>query len=154
MNDLVRQGDRRMRVREVARQLGCSPETVRGHIRELFPGLMQNGKATYLNEKQVTIILEKMKQPVSSGTVANLQSQIVGTETALSPALKLEMLYRQIDEIKTAELEKVRAENERLQWLLEKRTAGLETIQRIAEAGGLIKSDRDDLLDTYRRGKR
>jgi hypothetical protein len=87
MNDIAVRNDRRMTVREVAEQLGCNPETVKGHIRELCPGLMQNGKTTYLSEKQVTVILEKMKQPVSSGTVSNLQSQIAGTETALTPAL-------------------------------------------------------------------
>jgi transposase-like protein len=140
MNDPARQGDRRMTVKEVARRLGCNPETVKGHIRELFPGLMQNGKATMLDEKQVTVILEKMKQTAShydsSGRNPTYNNSLQVTETALTPALKLELLYRQIDEIKTAELEKVRAENERLQWLLDKRTAGLETIQRIAEEGG------------------
>jgi predicted transcriptional regulator len=104
-----------MTVREVAEQLGCNPETVKGHIRELFPGLMQNGKMTLLDEKRVAIILEKMKQPVSSGTAANLQSQIAGTETALTPALKLEMLYRQIDEIKTAEIARLKQDREALQ---------------------------------------
>jgi AmiR/NasT family two-component response regulator len=59
--------------------------------------------------------------------------------------------YQRIDEIKTAELAKVRIENERLQWLLEKRSKGMETIQRIAEAGGLLMSDRDDIEATYRR---
>jgi hypothetical protein len=103
-----------MTIREFARQLNCNPETVKGHIRGLFPDLMQNGKTTWLDNKQQTIILEKMKQPVSSGTVANLQSQIVGTETALTPALKLEILYRQIDEIKTAEIARLKQDNENL----------------------------------------
>jgi transposase-like protein len=35
--------------------------------------------------------------------------------------------------------------------LLEERTKGLEFYQRIAESSGLVKSDRDDLIDTYRR---
>jgi predicted transcriptional regulator len=149
--EIAVRNEKRMTVREVALQLSCNPETVRGHIRELFPGLMRNGKTTYLDEKQVTIILEKMKMPVSSGTVANLQSQIAGTETALSPALKLEMLYRQIDEIKTAEITRLNAELSATTRLLDARTAGLATIQRIAEAGGLITSDRDDIEATYRR---
>jgi hypothetical protein len=37
--------------------------------------------------------------------------------------------------------------------LLEARTAGLEFYQGLAEAGGLSKSDRDDVADTYRRGQ-
>jgi hypothetical protein len=140
-----------MSVREVADTLGCNPETVKAHIRQLFPGLMQNGKTTLLDEKQVTIILEKMKLPVASGTLANLQSEIAGTETALSPALKLEMLYRQIDEIKSAEIERLNADLSATRQLLDWRTAGLEAVQRIAEAGGLLMSDRDDIEATYRR---
>jgi hypothetical protein len=112
---------------------------------------MQNGKRTYLDEKQVTIILEKIKQPVSSGTHSNLSSQLTGTETALTPALKLEMLYRQIDEIKTTEIVRLNDELSVTRQLLDKRTAGLETIQRIAESGGLVMSDRDDIEATYRR---
>jgi transposase-like protein len=114
MNNLAMPGT--VTVQELARRLGCNPETVKGHVRELFPGLMRNGKATLLNEKQVTIILEKMKQPVSSGTAANLQSQIAGTETALTPALRLEMLYRQIDEIKAAEIARLKLDRKTLRW--------------------------------------
>jgi DNA-binding CsgD family transcriptional regulator len=203
----------RMTVKEVARQLGCNPETVKAHIRQLFPGLMQNGKATLLDDKQATIILEKMKQGaafahhVTGGDVGaynsgiagvNLQNQIVpsestpkaggrlfsvrdlaerfgcdihtiinhanrlfpgkirngvktlfderettlilesikrgqenqttlkgslqGTETALTPALKLAELtelikksYEQIDEIKTAEIARLKQDREALQ---------------------------------------
>jgi AcrR family transcriptional regulator len=154
MNELARQGDRRMTVREVAEQLGCNPETVKRHIRELFPCLMQNGKATLLDEKQVTVILESIKKSTAEHRgleSVNLQRSVAGTETALTPALKLEMLYRQIDEIKTAEIARLNADLAEARQLLYYRTAGLETIQRIAEAGGIVKSDRDDVLDTYRR---
>jgi hypothetical protein len=37
--------------------------------------------------------------------------------------------------------------------LLEERASGLAFYQRIAETGGLVNSDRDDVLDTYRRGR-
>jgi hypothetical protein len=139
---------KRMTVQELAKQLRCSPETVKGHIRALFPGLMQNGKATLLDDRQVTIILEKMKQPVSSGTVSNLQSQITGTETALTPALKLEMLYRQIDEIKTAELARVKAENTRLQIKADEHETYL-SVKRVAKLNNI----RWDSLD-WKRVKR
>jgi hypothetical protein len=92
-----------------------------------------------------------MKAPKSSGRKSNLAFQMQGIETTLSPALKLEMLYRQIDEIKTAEIARLNAELAAAQRLLEARTAGLETIQRIAEAGGLVMSDREDIDLTYRR---
>jgi uncharacterized membrane-anchored protein len=120
MNDVAVRNDKRMTVKAVAQKLGCNPETVKGHIRDLFPGLMQNGKVTLLDERQVTIILEKMKQGapfahhVAGGDVAAYNSGITGTETALTPALKLEMLYRQIDEIKTAEIARLKQDREAL----------------------------------------
>jgi hypothetical protein len=143
-----------MTVREVAAQLGCNPETVKGHIRKLFPGLMQSGKTTYLDEKQVAIILESIKKSTAEHRgleSINLQRSVAGIETTLSPALKLEMLYRQIDEIKTAEIARLNADLAATQRLLDARTAGLETIQRIAESGGLVLSDREDIESTYRR---
>jgi phage antirepressor YoqD-like protein len=110
MND--RAAEKTMTVREVAEQLGCNPETVKGHIRELFPGLMENGKATYLTETQVTVILEKMKMPVSSGAKSNLQFEIVGIDTMKSRALRIEMLHRQIETEMEAEIAELRAEKE------------------------------------------
>jgi hypothetical protein len=42
MKDLAQ--EKRITVKEAARKLGCNPETIKGHIRALFPGLMRNGK--------------------------------------------------------------------------------------------------------------
>jgi DNA-binding transcriptional regulator YhcF (GntR family) len=97
MIDLVKKGNRRMTVKEMARQLGCNPETVKGHVRELFLGLMRNEKTTYLDERQVTIILESIKKSTAEHRgleSVNLQHSVAGTETTLTPALKLEILYR------------------------------------------------------------
>ncbi|MDR2049741.1 MAG: hypothetical protein LBP69_09840 [Treponema sp.] len=90
-----------MTVRELARQLGCHPETVKVHIRELFPALMRKTRITYLSGKQVTLIMEKMKRQDSSGecggikpinalsgTVTNLQSGVASGETAPGPDFK------------------------------------------------------------------
>jgi hypothetical protein len=102
----------------VADTLRCNPETVKAHIRELFPGLMRNGKATLLDEKQITVILESIKKSTSEHRgleSINLQRSVVGIETTKSRALRLEMLYRQIDEIKTAELARLKQEREALQ---------------------------------------
>jgi hypothetical protein len=88
-----------MTIRELAETIGCHPETIKGHIRELWPDLMANGVTTFLNEDQATAILEKMKQPVSSGAAANLQFQIAGTETNKSRALRIELLHRQMEAV-------------------------------------------------------
>jgi phage antirepressor YoqD-like protein len=112
MNELTRQGDKRMTVREVAVQLGCNPETVKGHIRELFPGLMQNGVTTYLTEDQATLILEKMKRESGIGAGVNLQKQIVGIETSQSRALRIELLHQQIEAELQAEITELKAKAE------------------------------------------
>ena len=104
------------------------------------------------------MILESMKQPVSSGTVGNLQFQITGTETSQSLDFQLALVERKAHELwKRKALEQegraVRAEQQLLatQTLFAERETGLEMTQRIAEAGGLLVSDREDLLATYRR---
>ena len=102
-------GDKRMTVREVANALKCSPEAIKSHIREFWPDLMKNGVTTLLTEAQVTVILERMKQPVSSGTVVNLQSQIVGIETSHSRILKLQILQKQMQDIYEAEITDLKA---------------------------------------------
>lgn len=53
-------GDKRMTVREVAEALRVSPSTVKKWVRALFPGLMQNGKTTYLNELHVTCVKQRI----------------------------------------------------------------------------------------------
>jgi hypothetical protein len=151
MNEITRQEDRRMTLRQVAGATGASYRTVAAYAQKA--GWTENGKLTLLTEEQATVLVEAIKSPVSSGTKANLAAQMQGIETALTPALKLDMLYRQIVEIKDSEIARLNADLSATRQLLDYRTNGLETIQRIAEAGGLVNSDRDDVLGTYRRGR-
>ena|GEM_PF-2529763 len=60
-----------MSVREVADILECNPETIKNHIRELWPDLMQIGVSTFLTEEQISIIKKKM----SSKFVGDLQTE-------------------------------------------------------------------------------
>jgi phage antirepressor YoqD-like protein len=131
MNELTQQGDKRMTVREVAAQLGCNPETVKGHIRELFPALMQNGITTYLTEDQATLILEKMKRESGIGAGVNLQNQIVGIETSQSRALRIYALHKQMSAEYEAEIAELKAENERQQSRLAVSEPKAETLDKI-----------------------
>ncbi|MDR2588566.1 MAG: hypothetical protein LBC67_03980, partial [Spirochaetales bacterium] len=151
-----------MTIRDVARALGCNPETVKGRVRELWPGLMKNGKTTYLTEAQITVILEKMKTANSRYDASNrnpaYNNIVAGAQTALSKEFCLAMLYKQEAEImkEAASLERelrITAENKLLETeaaygrevldhkatknLLGERETGPESIQRIAESGGL-----------------
>jgi phage antirepressor YoqD-like protein len=56
MNEIAKQGDRRMTVREVAEALGVSERVVQFAVKKLYQGIVKNGVATYLNEEQVTAI--------------------------------------------------------------------------------------------------
>jgi phage antirepressor YoqD-like protein len=105
-------GGKRMTVREVADRLGCNTETVRAHIREFWPALMQNGATTYLTEPQVTVILERLKNPGIAGASANLQFEIVGVETSQSRVLRLQILQKQMQEIYEAEIAELKAKAE------------------------------------------
>ncbi|MDR1252925.1 MAG: hypothetical protein LBK62_12315 [Treponema sp.] len=161
MNGIAIQGDRRMTLRQVAAATGASYSTVAAYAKKA--GWTENGKLTLLTEEQVTVILEAIKRGHAGGpnnVAGTLRTSLEGTETALTPALKLAELaelikrsYEQIDEIKTAEIARLNTDLAATRQLLDYRTAGLETIQRIAEAGGLVMSDRDDIEATYRRGR-
>jgi hypothetical protein len=83
MQELTRQGDRRMTTKEVAKQLGCDIHTITNHANRLFPGKLRNGVKTYFNEKEITLILESIKNPIPSGAKSNLVNELQGTGNAL-----------------------------------------------------------------------
>jgi predicted transcriptional regulator len=157
----------RMTVKEIAEQLGCAPETVKKHIREVFPSLMETGKKTYLNEAQVTVILEHIKKPVSSGALSNLQFETDRLETSKSKEFRLAMLYKE-----SARLEhelRVEAEeklSETRRDLAAERSKTAEITQENTDLhewlrirneelinAGLALSDREDRAALYRRWK-
>lgn len=58
MNELTREGV--YTTKEVAEILGVNRSTVTKWIKAYFPNKMQNGKVTYLNQAEITIIKQKM----------------------------------------------------------------------------------------------
>ena len=163
MNELTNYGNRRMTTAEVCVALGCDRTTLmrNWHDIESCAGAAQvkkieNGKATFWTETEVTLLLEKMKG--NANNQHTLQENLEGVETAQSLDLPLALVERKAHELwKRKALEQearaVKAELELLsaKRLLDSRGEGLETYQRIAEASGLSLSDRDDVLGTYRR---
>jgi hypothetical protein len=154
MNDLTK--GKTKTLKEVADITKASYRTVAAYAQKA--GWTENGKLTLLTEAQVTVILEAMKKPASSGTKYNLASQLQGVDTKKSRALRIDLLHRQIESEMQGEINELKAENITLQnnlraakHLLTERETGLEVIQRIAENRGLIMSDRDDVLATYGR---
>jgi hypothetical protein len=101
-----------MSLQEVANATGAAYRTVAEYAQKM--GWTQNGKQTLLDEKQVTLILEAMKSPKKNYD-QGLADGMQGVETSMSTALRLEMLYRQIDAIKEAEILRIKTERDSLQ---------------------------------------
>jgi hypothetical protein len=156
MRELTINGDSRMTRRQVAEATGAAYSTVAAYAQKA--GWTRNGKITLLDDEQVTLIVEAMKTAKSSGAKSNLAFQMQGVETGKSRLLRMKILQEEMNALYEAEIRDLKAENrvltarvESAENLLEQRTEGLEAIQRIAEAGGLLMSDRDDLYSAYRR---
>ena len=151
-----------MTLKEIAGVTGAAYRTVASYARHA--GWTQNGVKTELNESQVTTILEAMKQSTGHGGHRaehgkdDLASAMQGIETSQSIDLQIALAERQarIAQERVSELWKkraIRAEEslKSTENLLHYRTSGLKAIQDIAEAGGLIRSDKDDLNSQYYR---
>ena len=164
MYEMAMRGDKRMTLREVAEATGAAYSTVTAYAQRA--GWTQNGKQTLLNEAQVTVILEAMKATGGQGQKETLQENLEGIETSMSLDIQIAIAERQAKDLERQakelwkrkaleqEARAVRAELELLttKGLLDEREIGLSTYQRIAESGGLVLSDRDDLASAYRRG--
>ncbi|MDR0639236.1 MAG: hypothetical protein LBG27_10140 [Spirochaetaceae bacterium] len=127
-----------MTIRQIADITGAAYSTVAAYAQKA--GWTKNGKATLLDDRQTTIIVEAMKQ--ANSNQHDLPRSLEGTETALTPALKLEMLYRQIDEIKTAEIARLKSENTRLQIKADEHETYL-TVKRVAKLNHIRWSSLD-----------
>jgi len=152
----VETGHSRMKLKEIAEHTGAAYRTVADYARKA--GWTKNGKQTLLDERQATLIIEAMKQ--GANNQHDLASSLQGVETGQSRALRMWNLHNQMRDLYEAEIADLKSQNVALardlsanRRLLAEREIGLEVIQRIAEAGGLMLSDREDALSTYGRRK-
>lgn len=85
MTELQAREPKAMTVKEVASAMGVSADTVKNCIRRTMPNKMQNGKTTFLDEKEVACISKELKM---NGQVLNHltyedSSQVKSTVTDL-----------------------------------------------------------------------
>lgn len=113
--------EKRMTVKEVAEALGTAESTIRNKVRELFPEIVENGKVTYLNEKQV-YILKKSLVPRD----LTLKSKV---DSALT-ALDIEEMTIKVLAYHKAEVERLRAE-------LAEAKSKVEVYEKISDSSGL-----------------
>jgi anti-repressor protein len=86
MSELARQMGKRMTIKEVAEATGAAYSTVAAYAQKA--GWTENGKQTLLDEDQVAIIVESMKQAQPNQTKDTFQAGLEGVETTQSRALR------------------------------------------------------------------
>jgi phage antirepressor YoqD-like protein len=124
-SEVTLQGDRRMTVKELAERFCCDIHTITNHANRLFPSKIRNGVKTFFDEKEVTLILESIKSVKSQNDTLKVDLQ--GTETTLTPALKIAQLaelieqsHRAIESIKDAEIAELKPKAEVYDGLVER----------------------------------
>jgi hypothetical protein len=143
----------KMTLQEIADVTGASYSTVAKYAQNA--GWTKNGVHTLLDEKQVTAIVEAMKFPVSSGTKSNLLSELEGTETSESRALRIELLYRQIDIERQAEIKGLKSAMSQavqlLDWKSQEEEVATQDSDDLRRYVLLYADDLTTLLDAYKR---
>ena len=94
-----------MTLKEIAEITGAAHSTVAAYAQKA--GWTENGKQTLLDERQVTIILEAMKQATINQS--DLPSRLEGIETSHSRVLRLQILQKQMQDIYEAEIADLKA---------------------------------------------
>lgn len=94
--------EKKMTVREVAEAIGYEQETLRKKVKELFPDIVEIGKATLLNEMQV-YTLKNSLLPRTPALKSRVQSAVT--------ALDIEEMTIKVLQYHTAEAARLRAEN-------------------------------------------
>jgi phage antirepressor YoqD-like protein len=94
MNEIAKQGDSRMTVREVAEILGVDISTVTKRVRELFPQKVRNGVTTYLDEAEVTLLKMELQH---NGHLGQLSEVVAMPKTDLEKELIVQqaLVYQQ-----------------------------------------------------------
>lgn len=77
-----------MNTTEIAKIIGCNNNTITENAKKLFPNKkFENGKATYYNEKEVAILLDKLKN--NNNNQSDLSRSLIGAKTTLTNELEL-----------------------------------------------------------------
>lgn len=117
MKTLIVTSEKMMNVRAIAEAMGVSKDTVKNCIRRLFPQKMQHGKETLLNEAEVTLLLEEIKnnKSVMSHSTDEVTSSVANATTELTPALMIKQAMELAEKGYQLELARIKAEKESLQ---------------------------------------
>lgn len=102
--DLFEKETKVMSVQEVADVLGVTAEAIKKHIRELYPEIIKNGVKTFLNEKQVAEIKQRMIPTTSVvGATTDYEMEIM-TQKVIAYHIQKAKEYKQRAEIAEKQL--------------------------------------------------
>ncbi len=125
-----------MTTAQIAKHLGTSPYVVTKNAKKCLPNKkIENGKVTYWNQAEVTVLLDFMKTN-NNRTDLDLTHRVVGSSTDLTPALKIKKAMELMQEGYEEELAILRAKTEAQQRQLSEQEPKVEMYERTMSAEG------------------
>ena len=110
MNELST--EKTITTKELAEQLGTTRDVVIANARKCLPDkIFEQGKNTYWNKAEVTVLLDYMKTHTSNNRSVEFNSTVENLSTDLTPALKIKKALELMQEGYEEELARLRAEN-------------------------------------------
>jgi cell division septum initiation protein DivIVA len=156
----MKSSEKKMTVREIAEQLGCSVDTIQRHANKLF-GSADNGVTRYFNDVQATMIVERVKSVNNNQYMTSARAAEVSTPySAALKAKELSTSLHSTNEKAQAALvlfadamSALQSENETLKGKVENLSGQLQVRNEELISAGLALSDREDIAALYGRWK-
>lgn len=129
-----------MTTRELAEQLGTDKKVIIENARKYLPNkIFEQGKPTYWNEAEITVLIDGMKGNNSNQyrEKGSVTGAVTVVSTDLTPALKIKKAMELMQEGYEEELAILRAKNEEQEQKLLEQKPKVETYNRIADSKGL-----------------
>lgn len=131
MNELTT--EKTMTTKEVAEALKCNIKTVRENAKKCLPNKkIENGKPTFWNEAEITVLLDFMKNN-NNRTDLTCTTRCTGLETSQSKIFEIKKAYEQmrlasenVSKLLNAYISDLQAENEKLKQTCNEQANALE----------------------------
>lgn len=114
---MIRENDKEkaMTTKEVAELLGTKPNVITENAKKCLPNKkIKNGRPTFWNEKEITILLDFMKRN-NNRTDLELSNRVIGAATNLTPALMIKQAMELAQKGYELELKRIEQEKKELE---------------------------------------
>lgn len=117
-----------MTTKEIAEQLGTSPQVIARNAKKCLPNkVIEHGKTTYYTVEEVTVLLDFMKKN-NNRTDLDLYNRSSSAETELTPALKMKQAWDLMTEAYEEELSRLKSENAEKDLVIADKQRTLDTL--------------------------